>query len=71
MFDLDRWQETMSALTKNKLRTFFTAFCVFWGLFMLVILLGSGTGLKNGVTGDFGDFATNSVFMWSRPTTVP
>jgi putative ABC transport system permease protein len=71
MFDLDRWQEIMSALKKNKLRTFFTAFGVFWGIFMLVIMLGSGTGLKNGVTSDFGDFATNSVFMWTRPTTVP
>jgi putative ABC transport system permease protein len=71
MFDLDRWQEIMSALKKNKLRTFFTAFGVFWGVFMLVIMLGSGTGLKNGVTSDFGDFATNSVFMWTRSTTIP
>lgn len=71
MFDLDRWQEIMSALKKNKLRTFFTAFGVFWGILMLIIMLGSGTGLKNGVTSDFGDFATNSVFMWTRPTTVP
>lgn len=71
MFDLDRWQEIYSALKKNKLRTFFTAFGVFWGVFMLVIMLGSGNGLRNGVTGDFGDFATNSVFMWTRPTTIP
>ena len=71
MFDLDRWQEIMSALKKNKLRTFFTAFGVFWGVFMLIVMLGSGTGLRNGVTGDFGDFATNSVFMWTRPTTIP
>lgn len=71
MFDLDRWQEIMSALKKNKLRTFFTAFGVFWGILMLIIMLGSGIGLKNGVTSDFGDFATNSVFMWTRPTTVP
>jgi putative ABC transport system permease protein len=71
MFDLDRWQEIMSALKKNKLRTFFTAFGVFWGVFMLIVMLGSGAGLRNGVTGDFGDFATNSVFMWTRPTTIP
>ena len=71
MFDLDRWQEIMSSLKKNKLRTFFTAFGVFWGVFMLVVMLGSGNGLRNGVTSDFGDFATNSVFMWTRPTSIP
>lgn len=71
MFDLDRWQEIMSALKKNKMRTFLTAFGVFWGIFMLIIMLGAGNGLRNGVTSDFGDFATNSVFMWTRSTTVP
>ncbi len=71
MFDLDRWQEILSAIKQNKLRTFLTAFGVFWGIFMLVIMLGSGTGLKNGVTRGFGDFATNSVFMWTNTTTEP
>lgn len=71
MFDLDRWQEIMSALKKNKMRTFLTAFGVFWGIFMLIIMLGAGNGLRNGVTSDFGDFATNSVFMWTRTTTIP
>jgi putative ABC transport system permease protein len=71
MFDLDRWQEIMSALKKNKMRTFLTAFGVFWGIFMLIVMLGAGNGLRNGVTSDFGDFATNSVFMWTRNTTVP
>lgn len=71
MFDLDRWQEIMSALKKNKMRTFLTAFGVFWGIFMLVVMLGAGNGLRNGVTSDFGDFATNSVFMWTRNTTIP
>ncbi|MDD3743697.1 MAG: ABC transporter permease [Lentimicrobiaceae bacterium] len=71
MFDLDRWQEIISTLKKNKLRTFFTAFGVFWGVFMLVIMLGSGNGLKNGITSDLGDFATNSVFMYTRPTSLP
>lgn len=71
MFDLDRWQEIYHALKSNKLRTFLTAFGVFWGIFMLVIMLGAGNGLRNGVTSDFGDFATNSVFMWTRATTIP
>lgn len=71
MFDLDRWYEIYYALKANKMRTFLTAFGVFWGIFMLVVMLGAGNGLKNGVTSDFGDFATNSVFMWTRATTIP
>jgi putative ABC transport system permease protein len=71
MWDSDRWQEIYHVLKKNKLRTFLTAFGVFWGIFMLVIMLGSGNGLQNGVTQNFGDMATNSVFIWAQQTTVP
>jgi putative ABC transport system permease protein len=71
MFDLDRWQEIYHVLRKNKLRTFLTAFGVFWGIFMLMIMLGSGNGLENGVTQNFGDMATNSVFLWTQQTSVP
>jgi putative ABC transport system permease protein len=71
MFDRDRWQEIYITLSRNKLRTFLTAFGVFWGLFMLIIMLGSGNGLKNGVTKDFGDFATNSFFIWAQRTSMP
>ena len=71
MFDLDRWQEIYHVLSKNKLRTFLTAFGVFWGIFMLVIMLGSGNGLQRGVTQNFGDMATNSVFIWTQQTTMP
>lgn len=70
-FDPDSWKEIFSTLKKNKLRTFFTAFGVFWGIFMLIIMLGSGTGLSNGVKTGMGDMATNSMFMWTQRTTVP
>jgi len=71
MFDLDRWQEIYHVLSKNKLRTFLTAFGVFWGIFMLMIMMGSGRGLENGVMQNLGDMATNSVFMWTEQTTIP
>jgi putative ABC transport system permease protein len=70
IFDTDIWQEIYSALRKNKLRAALTAFGVFWGVFMLIIMLGSGTGLHNGAMQDFSKVATNSVYIWPRHTTV-
>jgi putative ABC transport system permease protein len=70
MFDRDSWQEIFHSLKKNKLRTFLTAFGVFWGIFMLIIMLGSGNGLENGVRSDMGDFASNSFFVWTQRTTI-
>jgi putative ABC transport system permease protein len=71
MFDLDHLQEIWAALSKNRLRTLLTAFGVFWGIFLLVILLGSGQGLKNGVTQGFSGMATNSFFVWGQRTSKP
>lgn len=71
LFDRDKWTEIFHALSKNKLRTFFTAFGVFWGIFMLVIMLGSGKGLKNGVNQGMGDMANNALFVWTQATTEP
>lgn len=71
MFDSDRWQEIYSSLKKNKLRTALTAFGVFWGIFMLIVMLGSGNGLENGVRREFGGTATNSIFIWTQRTSVP
>jgi putative ABC transport system permease protein len=71
IIDIDKWQEIFYALKKNKLRTFFTAFGVFWGIFMLIIMLGSGEGLSNGASQGMGDLATNSMFMWTQQTSEP
>ncbi|MBN2744285.1 putative ABC transport system permease protein [Breznakibacter xylanolyticus] len=70
MFDLDRWQEIWTAIRKNKLRSVMTAFGVFWAIFMLVVMSGSGQGLMNGITDGMKDFATNSGFMWANRTSV-
>ena len=71
MVDLDHWREIWSALTANKPRTLLTAFGVFWGIFMLMLMLASGNGLWNGVSRGFSDEATNSVFIWSQRTSKP
>lgn len=71
MFDKDRVQEIFYTLKQNKLRAFLTAFGVFWGIFMLLIMLGAGSGLWNGVKRDFSDGATNSFFLWTMRTTIP
>jgi putative ABC transport system permease protein len=70
-FDRDSWVEILHSLKKNKLRTFFTAFGVFWGIFMLVIMLGSGKGLENGTTEGWGDMSRNSIFLWGNNTSLP
>jgi putative ABC transport system permease protein len=71
MFNKDRWNEILEALTANKFRTFLTAFGVFWGITILVLLLALTNGLKNGVEAGFSDFATNSIFTWVQRTSIP
>ncbi len=69
MFNRDRWKEILEVLTTNWFRTVLTAFGVFWGILILIILLAAGKGLENGIKADFGDIATNTMFMWTRSTT--
>jgi putative ABC transport system permease protein len=68
MIDVDKWQEIFSTLGRHKLRTTLTAFGVFWGIFMLTVLLGAGKGLENGVAIGFPR-VTNMVWLWSQGTT--
>jgi len=69
MFSRDRWNEILEVLSGNWFRTVLTAFGVFWGIFILIILLAAGKGFENGVNLDFGDIATNTMFMWTRTAT--
>ncbi len=67
--DLDSYREILDTLTRNKARSFLTGFGVFWGVFMLVALIGGGNGMKEMLNRNFEGFATNSSMIWAQPTT--
>ncbi|MDR0844512.1 MAG: ABC transporter permease [Tannerella sp.] len=71
MFDFDNLHEIWGTMKKNKLRTFLTGFSVAWGIFMLIVLLAAGNGLQNGIDYNFRFMAENTVFCWTRYTTMP
>ncbi len=71
LFDSDTWQEIYSSIRKNKMRTGITIIGVMWGIFLLVVLLGAAKGVENNFNKLFGNFATNSVFVWAQQTSKP
>jgi len=70
MFNIERWQEIFQTISKNKLRTFLTGVSVASGIFILVILLGFGQGMENGISKEFQNDASNRISVWSGVTTV-
>jgi len=71
IFDKDTWQEIYDSISKNKVRTAITVIGVMWGIFLLVVLLGAARGMENNFNKLFGNFATNSVFIWGQSTSKP
>lgn len=70
MFDLERWEEIFETIRKNKLRTFLTGLSVLSGIFILVILLGIGQGIQNGIEHQFEDEAENIISLWPSKTAL-
>ncbi|WP_278989161.1 ABC transporter permease [Segatella bryantii] len=68
-FDIDTYKEIIDTITRNKGRSFLTGFGVFWGIFMLVALIGGGQGTKENISKNFEGFATNSAFIYPQATT--
>ncbi len=70
LIDTDKWSEIIDTLFRHKLRTSLTALGVGWGIFMLVLLLGAGKGLQNGVEHNFRDDAVNSLWLYDGQTSI-
>jgi putative ABC transport system permease protein len=68
---LDGWQEVLETVRRHRLRTFLTGLSVAWGIFMLVLLLGAGNGLRNGVTHRFRSDAINTIWISDGKTSLP
>ena len=70
-FDLDTFREIADSLFRNRRRTILTGFGIFWGLFMLLFLVGGGDGLKKMLSENFEGFATNTMVLAAANTSLP
>ena len=71
LFDSDRWSEIWQTISRNRKRSIMTALGVFWGIFMLTVMLGAGMGLERLFRAQLGDMSTNTVLMQPQQTSVP
>lgn len=71
MFDLDKWSEIFQTLSRNKSRSLLTAFGIFWGVFMLVLLMGGAKGMRAMMESNYDGFAQNSIFFAAETTSKP
>ena len=69
--DIDSYREIIDTLTRNKSRSFLTGFGVFWGVFMLVVLMGGGQGMKEKLYSNFEGFAQKTVIVGAEQTSKP
>ena len=71
LLEKDTWQEVFDSLSKNKLRSILTMVGVWWGILLLIGLLGSAKGVENNFNIMFKNYATNSLFIFSGTSTIP
>ena len=71
MMDRELWSEIWQVLKSNRLRTLLTASGIFWGVFILVVMLGFGNGIESGVNKSMSGYATNSLYLWGQATSKP
>lgn len=70
-FDIDAFTEIVDSLMRNRRRSLLTGFGIFWGLFMLLFMVGGGDGLKAMLEKNFEGFATNTMIIASDVTSKP
>jgi putative ABC transport system permease protein len=68
---IDSIQELFESVTRHRMRALATSFGVFWGIFMLTLLMASGNGLRNGIETLFEGDSAYQVWMFGNRTLKP